>query len=202
MTLVVKLARSRVRPSMREHNLYITDWRDARDLPLTMGRFDFDDFVDYVIEFLQFLGPNTHVIAVCHQLHSAPAYERIAMCDAHDRGRKGRHLRARADGSCAPRIDRPSHQCERDGPRRITFRRHHRRRREHRNRRLREVRLLRALRLLALRRASSGRRACLSPTNGCPAPDRGMGTAVQGVSALQRSSVGTDIKSRRTLDPG
>lgn len=59
------LLRGTVQAMLPEHNLYITDWRDARQVPLHMGRFDFEDFVDYVIEFLQFLGPNTHVVAVC-----------------------------------------------------------------------------------------------------------------------------------------
>jgi poly(3-hydroxybutyrate) depolymerase len=43
----------------------ITDWTDARRVPVTEGRFDLDDYVDYLIEMLQFLGPDTHVIGVC-----------------------------------------------------------------------------------------------------------------------------------------
>jgi poly(3-hydroxybutyrate) depolymerase len=50
---------------IEEHDVYVTDWKDARDIPLAQGSFDLDDFVDYLIEFVEFLGPNTHVVAVC-----------------------------------------------------------------------------------------------------------------------------------------
>lgn len=59
------LLRGTVKSMLPDHNLYITDWRDARNVPLIYGGFDFEDFVDYVIDFIRFLGPNTHVIAVC-----------------------------------------------------------------------------------------------------------------------------------------
>jgi len=59
------LLRGTVKAMLPEHEVYITDWADARDVPALAGRFDFDDFIDYIIEFVQFLGPNTHVIAVC-----------------------------------------------------------------------------------------------------------------------------------------
>jgi poly(3-hydroxybutyrate) depolymerase len=59
------LLRGTVEAMLPEHDVYITDWTDARDVPLAMGRFDLDDFIDTVIEFLQFLGPETHVIGVC-----------------------------------------------------------------------------------------------------------------------------------------
>ena len=44
---------------------YVTDWQNARDVPLAEGEFGFDDFIDYVIGFLEVLGPGTHVVAVC-----------------------------------------------------------------------------------------------------------------------------------------
>jgi poly(3-hydroxybutyrate) depolymerase len=59
------LLRGTVEAMMPEHDVYITDWTDARDVPVAAGRFDFDDFVDYVIDFVRFIGPNTHVMAVC-----------------------------------------------------------------------------------------------------------------------------------------
>lgn len=59
------LLRGTVAAMLPEHDVYITDWMDARDIPVTNGRFDFDDFVDYVIDFVKFIGTNTHVIAVC-----------------------------------------------------------------------------------------------------------------------------------------
>lgn len=59
------LLRGTVNAMLPEHDVYITDWKDARMVPLSQGSFDFDDFIDYIIEFTQFLGKNTHVIAVC-----------------------------------------------------------------------------------------------------------------------------------------
>ncbi|MEM7466777.1 MAG: polyhydroxyalkanoate depolymerase [Pseudomonadota bacterium] len=59
------LLRGTVRALLEDHDVYITDWRDARDVPLTDGGFDLEDYIDYIIEFLRHLGPNTHVIAVC-----------------------------------------------------------------------------------------------------------------------------------------
>ncbi len=59
------LLRGTVKALLPEHDVYITDWRDARTVPLAMGEFDLDDYVEYVMECLRFLGPNTHVIAVC-----------------------------------------------------------------------------------------------------------------------------------------
>lgn len=59
------LLRGTVRAMLPDHNLYITDWRDARDVPAAMGPFGLDDFVTEIIECLRYLGPETHVIAVC-----------------------------------------------------------------------------------------------------------------------------------------
>ncbi len=59
------LLRGTTEAMLPEHDVYITDWQDARDIPLIAGRFDLDDFIDYIIEFVGFLGPNTHVVAVC-----------------------------------------------------------------------------------------------------------------------------------------
>ena len=59
------LLRDTVRALLPEHDVYVTDWTDAREVPLRLGTFDLDDYIDYVIHFLQFLGPGTHVMAVC-----------------------------------------------------------------------------------------------------------------------------------------
>ncbi len=59
------LLRGTVRSMLPEHDLYVTDWRDARNVPLIYGSFGFEDYVDYVIDFIRHLGPDTHVIAVC-----------------------------------------------------------------------------------------------------------------------------------------
>lgn len=59
------LLRDTVRAMLPEHNTYITDWKDAREVPLALGEFGLDDYIDYVIDFVRYIGENTHVIAVC-----------------------------------------------------------------------------------------------------------------------------------------
>jgi len=59
------LLRDTVRTMLPDHDVYITDWTDARMVPLSAGPFHLDDYVDYVIEFLQHLAPSAHVISVC-----------------------------------------------------------------------------------------------------------------------------------------
>jgi polyhydroxyalkanoate depolymerase len=64
------LLRNTVETLLHDHDVYITDWKNARDVPLSAGRFGFEDYVDYVIRFLQELGDNevgrgAHVLAVC-----------------------------------------------------------------------------------------------------------------------------------------
>jgi poly(3-hydroxybutyrate) depolymerase len=59
------LLRDTVRALLPHHDLYVTDWTDARMVPLSQGPFYLDDYVDYVIEFLDLIGPGSHVISVC-----------------------------------------------------------------------------------------------------------------------------------------
>jgi poly(3-hydroxybutyrate) depolymerase len=59
------LLRSTVRTMLPEHDVYITDWHNARDVPTSKGRFGFDEYVDYLIRFLETMGPGAHVLAVC-----------------------------------------------------------------------------------------------------------------------------------------
>ncbi|WP_404382652.1 polyhydroxyalkanoate depolymerase [Caenispirillum salinarum] len=59
------LLRGTVEALLPEHDVYITDWINARDVPLSAGKFCLDTYVDYVRAFLRHLGPNTHVMAVC-----------------------------------------------------------------------------------------------------------------------------------------
>lgn len=59
------LLRGTVRAMLRDHDVYITDWTDAREVPLTAGRFDLDDYIDYLMTFIRALGPDVHVLAVC-----------------------------------------------------------------------------------------------------------------------------------------
>lgn len=59
------LLRGTVQVMLPEHDLYITDWKNARDVPLAEGRFGFDEFIDHIIRFLRVMGPGSHVVAVC-----------------------------------------------------------------------------------------------------------------------------------------
>ncbi|MCC7069087.1 MAG: polyhydroxyalkanoate depolymerase [Burkholderiales bacterium] len=59
------LLRDTVRSLVQDHDVYITDWRDARIVPLAAGVFHLDDYVAYVIEFLRLLGPDVFVMSVC-----------------------------------------------------------------------------------------------------------------------------------------
>jgi poly(3-hydroxybutyrate) depolymerase len=59
------LLRGTVQAFLPDHEVFITDWKDARDMPLLGSGFDLDDYTDYVMRFLRQLGPDTHVIAVC-----------------------------------------------------------------------------------------------------------------------------------------
>lgn len=77
------LLRGTVKAMIPEHDVYVTDWRDARLVPALYGGFDLDDFIDYVMEFIRFIGPNTHVIAVCQP--SVPVLAAVAaMADQDD----------------------------------------------------------------------------------------------------------------------
>ena len=59
------LLRGTVEALLPHHDVYITDWIDARHVPLADGPFELDTYIDYLIDFLNFLGPETHVMAVC-----------------------------------------------------------------------------------------------------------------------------------------
>ncbi|HEV3493092.1 MAG TPA: polyhydroxyalkanoate depolymerase [Reyranella sp.] len=59
------LLRGTVEALLPEHDVHITDWMDAREVPIDKGNFDLDDYVDYIVEFCRYLGPDVHVIAVC-----------------------------------------------------------------------------------------------------------------------------------------
>ncbi|MDJ0948326.1 MAG: polyhydroxyalkanoate depolymerase [Alphaproteobacteria bacterium] len=84
------LLRGTVEALLPQHDVYITDWRDPRDVPLLMGGFDLDDYIDYVIDFLDHLGPDTHVIAVCQP--SVPVLAAVAIMAAEERPNQPRSM--------------------------------------------------------------------------------------------------------------
>lgn len=59
------LLRGTVRAMLKDHDVYITDWTDAREVPLGKGFFGLDDYIEYLIAFFKRLGPDLHVLAVC-----------------------------------------------------------------------------------------------------------------------------------------
>jgi polyhydroxyalkanoate depolymerase len=59
------LLRDTVHVLLRDHDVYITDWHNARDVPLSEGKFGLDDYIDYTIRFIEEVGPRQHVLAVC-----------------------------------------------------------------------------------------------------------------------------------------
>ena len=59
------LVRGTVRTLLPDHDVYVADWRNARDVPLAAGRFGLDEYIEHLIGFLRAIGPGAHVMAVC-----------------------------------------------------------------------------------------------------------------------------------------
>jgi len=76
------LLRGTVEAFLPNHDVYITDWRDARTVPLAEGSFNLDDYIDYVISILHALGGDTHVVAVCQP--AVPVLAAVALMEADD----------------------------------------------------------------------------------------------------------------------
>ncbi len=78
------LLRGTVERMLPSHDVYITDWRDAKAVPLSEGTFDLDDYIDYLIEFIETIGERggqrPHVLAVCQP--AVPAYAATALMNA------------------------------------------------------------------------------------------------------------------------
>ncbi|MDB5696930.1 MAG: esterase [Sphingomonas bacterium] len=77
------LLRGTVERMLPVADVHITDWADAKLVPLSDGRFDLDDYIDYLVEFLEAMGPGSHMLAVCQP--SVPCYAAVALmsADAH-----------------------------------------------------------------------------------------------------------------------
>lgn len=71
------LLRGTVRRMIESAEVYITDWADAKLVPVAEGRFDLDDYIDYLVEFLEHIGPDAHMMAVCQP--SVPAFAATAI---------------------------------------------------------------------------------------------------------------------------
>ena len=76
------LLRGTVERMLPGHDVWITDWRDARLVPLADGRFDLDDYIDYLVGWLDHVGPGAHMLAVCQP--SVPCLAATALMNADD----------------------------------------------------------------------------------------------------------------------
>jgi polyhydroxyalkanoate depolymerase len=59
------LLRATVRTMLPEHDVFITDWHNVRDVAPREGRFGFDEYIEHLIHFLEVMGPGAHIVAVC-----------------------------------------------------------------------------------------------------------------------------------------
>ena len=74
------LVRDTVRTLLADHDVWVTDWVDAKEVPITVGAFHFDDYVGYVREFIGFMGPESHAISVCQP--TVPVLAAVALMSA------------------------------------------------------------------------------------------------------------------------
>jgi poly(3-hydroxybutyrate) depolymerase len=74
------LLRDTVATALPDHDVYLTDWINARNVPVQLGRFGLDDMIDLVIDFIRHLGPSCHVMAVCQP--SVPVLAAVALMAA------------------------------------------------------------------------------------------------------------------------
>ena len=74
------LLRGTVERMLPRHDVYVTDWRDAKTVPVEEGAFDLDDYIDYLIAFLEALGPGANMLAVCQP--SVPCLAAVSLMSA------------------------------------------------------------------------------------------------------------------------
>ena len=94
---------------LAEHDVYITDWHNVRDVAYSHGRFGFDDYIQHIIDFLEAIGPGAHIVAVCQPCVAALVATAVMAQDAtsgaaaqHDAdGRADRYARASDQGQRA-----------------------------------------------------------------------------------------------------
>ncbi len=77
------LLRGTVARMAERHEVYVTDWADAREVPLSAGEFDLDDYIDYLTMFLEHVGAGAHMLAVCQPSVPALAVTAIMAADKH-----------------------------------------------------------------------------------------------------------------------
>ncbi len=77
------LLRETVRTMLVDHDVFITDWHNARDVPLAAGPFGLDEYVEHVMKFVEVMGPGAHVVAICQPCVAALAATAIMAEDGH-----------------------------------------------------------------------------------------------------------------------
>jgi len=77
------LLRDTVRTALQDHDVYVTDWHNVRDVPLEAGRFGLDEYTAHIIDFLAAMGPRSNVIAVCQPCVAALAAVALMSEDEH-----------------------------------------------------------------------------------------------------------------------
>jgi poly(3-hydroxybutyrate) depolymerase len=77
------LLRDTVRTMLADHDVYVTDWHNARDVPLADGRFGLDEYVAHLIDFLAIIGPGAHLMAICQPCVQSLAATAIMAVDDH-----------------------------------------------------------------------------------------------------------------------
>jgi len=77
------LLRGTVQTLLQDHDVYITDWHNPRDVPLDHGKFGLDEYTEHLITFLDQLGPRAHMVAICQPSVSALAAAAIMCEDNH-----------------------------------------------------------------------------------------------------------------------
>ncbi len=77
------LLRDTVRTVLQDHEVYVTDWLNARDVPLSQGRFGLDEYIAHVMEFLAAIGPGAHLMAICQPCVAALAATALMAEDEH-----------------------------------------------------------------------------------------------------------------------
>ena len=77
------LLRDTVRTVLQDHDVYVTDWHNVRDVPLAAGRFGLDEYTEHIMQFLAQMGPGSNVIAVCQPCVAALAAVALMSEDSH-----------------------------------------------------------------------------------------------------------------------
>lgn len=77
------LLRDTVRTLLQDHEVYVTDWQNVRDVPLAAGRFGLDEYTQHLMDFLAAIGPGAHLVAVCQPCVSALAATALMSEDGH-----------------------------------------------------------------------------------------------------------------------